>query len=31
MPQQPVSAESDDLAQLVALMQQQGMAAPACD
>lgn len=31
MPQQPLSAESDDLAQLVALMQQQGMAAPACD
>ena len=30
-PQQPVSAESDDLPQLVALMQQQGMAAPACD
>ena len=31
MPQQPVSTESGDLTQLVALMRQQGMAAPACD
>jgi hypothetical protein len=31
MPQGPLSTESADLAQLVALMRQQGMAAPACD
>ena len=31
MPRQPVASESDDLVQLVALMRQQGMAAPACD
>ena len=31
MPRQPVSSESDDLVQLVALMRQHGMAAPACD
>ena len=31
MPQQPVAMESDDLTQLVVLMRQLGMAAPACD
>ena len=31
MPQQPVAMESDDLTQLVVLMRQEGMAAPACD